>query len=322
MSGAIFPTITHVGASPLYGSGGGGGGGGGSNFVVATVSTLNVSTIGTLPGNPVVEINSGFLYWSPDPVNEPNQGFEFYVGGGNTTNALADFDVLDGQASVGIRGYSTINGVQTIDSLALMNVNSDIFNLNYTLERGGVPFSTIMTLTADATQNPPLVSLSEKMNGATLLLQGGRVKVQPPNADLAHKKLGVQNGGNIYVPAAGTAQLLAGPFTTIAGHAYEVKFPNVRYGTSNGAVPDPLGFNSIFFDTSPQISYVDTKSLVEMSTFQTETSYTANFVASSNSHNIFAAGGLSGVAIGAITITNPALVFIRDLGAQSLMTAA
>ena len=45
MSGTVLPTITHVGASPIYGSGGGGGGSGISSFQQVYTSSFVASTI-------------------------------------------------------------------------------------------------------------------------------------------------------------------------------------------------------------------------------------------------------------------------------------
>jgi hypothetical protein len=124
--------------------------------------------------------------------------------------------------------------------------------------------------------------------------------------------VGVNGSGDFYVPAAGTTQTIAA-MPTISGHLYDLR-ANVRYDTVGGN-PSAGDWVSLTTDAT-NAKAIDTIDPVQVSTLQQqfERSYSASFIASAGTTNLIALGRLTATASTAITIQNPQLVWLRDLG--------
>jgi hypothetical protein len=318
---SINPILTHVNpTTSLYAAlGSGGGGGGGSVITVSTINMTNgqitgVSTISAPPGpDPVVRVN-GDLYVYTNGLGDENSGFEVYQGGGNTTNAFADFNAgTPGQGTIGVRGYSTISGNQVIDTIFGMttktNREGQIF-LQYETPGGGQ--STIGALSIDIT-GTYLTGLTSAAGGAgsqiALSPYTSSIIFYPQQAVACHSKIPVST--NTYVPQAGTTQNL-GAFASLAGHTYDVRLP-VRLDV----VSQPTGgdWSLITTDTATAPVALGTFDMAQVSSVgnQYEVHLCGTVTASGTTTTLQALGKLGAGTSTAMTVAG-GTAFIRDLG--------
>ena len=294
-------TKVNLGTSFYALSGSGGGGGGGD----VTFSTITLT--GT---NPI----------SATLASAPNDGFEVRNGGGGS-NVITITTIDAGnpaRAEMGIRSLSTISGnaVPRGRFEQTLVPSTDAAALTYTLDTVGAGNnSTIgsVTFTPGTTGSSSGAVAISSEDTTKLTIGNGRVEAAPSKSQLVPVKAAAQSGGQVYVPAAGTAQLMAN-FSTISGHAYEMWIPDLRIKNEPAAVPAAGAWANIYVDTSPAISYLDTIDMASVSTIANDLTKCANytFTASGFSHTLNVAGSLSNSVSTSVTF-GPA-VYLRDLG--------
>jgi hypothetical protein len=278
------------------------GGGSGSNIVASTI---------TLAG-------------SADPLEitlntSVNDGFAVRTGGATNPIAIVTIDAANaGRAEFGVRSLSTIAGNPFSRGRFEMNIipSTDLAQLSYTLDanNSGNPstIGSIQFKKGTAPTTGTVVIAGE--DGTALTVGNNSVISAPTGVHLDVFKAGVEAGGNIYVPAAGTTQNIAS-FSTIAGHAYELWLPNLRIQNQPAGAPAVGSWCQLTVDTA-SIAYCDTFDMASVSTIANDLQKTPayNFTASGNSHTLQASGSLANTLSTALTIS-PASVYLRDLGA-------
>jgi len=297
----------------FYATGGGGGGGGGGP--TPTVSTITTSSIIALSNVPV-NVGPAGLYVYTNGFGDENSGFEVYKGGGNTTNALADFDSgAGGQGAMGVRGFSTIGGAQVIDTLFTMTLDpsrNGVIKLQQ--EFAGVSTMSGITLGNDGSITIAALPPASGGSGTGLYFSpyGASIETKPQGSILTHSAASTIGAGNFYVPAAGTTQTLAAIPTT-PGALYDIRV-NARFDTVGGN--PSAGDWCVLTTDAANAKAIDTIDCAQVSTLQQqfERSYTASFVASAGTTNLIALGRPTATASTAITIQNPAVVWFRSLG--------
>lgn len=308
MSGSLLPLKTYASAgSPLWAAAGSGGGGG-SNIT----SITNLSTI-TAGAGGVIDV-SGDLQIFTNGFANPNTGFEVYSGGGNTTNAFADFDAPSaGQGAIGVRGYSTISGTQTIDTLFTMTTNTSRDG-TIKLQHQYSGISTMGQIIMYNTGDMLIQALSPFDGGANAAINldgtSGVIEFFPEQARATHSKLAVST--NTTIPQAGTAQNL-GAFATTAGHVYDVRLP-VRID----AVSQPTAgdWAVITTDSATAVSLASFD-MTAVSTIgnQWEVNLCGTVLASGTTTTIQALGKIGAGTSTTVTVAAPSEAYIRDLGA-------
>jgi len=299
---SLLPLATFSAAGvPLYGSGGGGGGG--SNQTISTI---------VAPAGGILGI-SGELYIFSKGFGNSNTGFEVYNGGGNTTNALADFDAgAGGQGAIGVRGYSTISGSQTIDSLLTVTLDAarnGVMKLQH--EFNGVSTLGSVVLNNDGTASINALPAASGGAGTQIVLSptASTITFGPQQAIACHSKIPIST--NTYVPQAGTTQAM-GNFTSIAGHVYDIRLP-VRVDAVTA--PAAGDWCVITTDTATAPVALATFDLVQVSSVanQYETHLCGTVIASGATTTLLAEGKLSAGTSTAITVTGSS-AWVRDLG--------
>jgi hypothetical protein len=309
MSGALLPLKTYVNAvQPLWAAAGSGGGGGGGGGTTISTNTLFASTL-TLEGST-----------QPLSIDLPaaaNDGFEVRQGGGSNPIAILTIDALNGgQAEFGIRSISTISGNPVNRGRLEMQVvpGTDVAQLTYTLDTVGAGnASTIGSIQFKPGTAPNTSVLTlEGEDGQALSIGNGGVSYGTAGTRLNMFKAPIQSGGNIYVPAAGTTQLVS-QFSTVVGHAYELWIPDVRVQNEPATAPAAGAWSQLIVDVGG--GALETFDMASVSTIANDLQKSANynFVATAAGHNLQAIGSIGNTVSTAFTIS-PA-VYLRDLGA-------
>ena len=286
----------------------GSGGGGGGNLTVSTI-TLQGSTApitATLPSG-------------------ANDGFEVRNGGGGS-NVITITTIDAGnpaQAEMGIRTLSTISGTPIPRGRfeQVLVPSNDTASLSYTLDKVGAGnASTIgsVVFTPGSGGAGGYVSVKGE-GGSGVNIGNGAVVATPSGSDLVQRKAAVASGGNIYVPAAGTAVNIA-QFSTIAGHTYELSIPNLRVQNQPAGAPAAGAWAQLNIPDASPIYYLDTFDMASVSTIANDLQKCPRYIftASGTAHTLSANGSLANTLSTAITIS-PAFVYLRDLGIQSGM---
>jgi hypothetical protein len=290
--------------SAFYGTGGGGGGGG-SVITVSTISGPSVST--------PVNVGPAGLYVYTNGFGDENSGFEVYKGGGNTTNALADYDTgAAGQGAIGVRGYSTIGGNQVIDNLFTITTDTSRNTIiRKVVEYAGI--STISQMNFNADGSWGVTALPGAAGGAgtgiTCAPTASTITFLPQGAIACHSKVAVST--NTYVPQAGTTQFL-GSFPSVVGNLYDVRLP-VRIDSVSQ--PTAGDWCVITTDTATAPVALATFELAQVSTVgnQYEMHICGSVAASATTTNIIALGKPGAGTSTAITVAGSAAA-IRNLG--------
>lgn len=292
--------------SAFYGTGGGGGGG--SVITVSTISGPSVST--------PVNVGPAGLYVYTNGFGDENSGFEVYKGGGNTTNALADYDTgAAGQGAIGVRGYSTIGGNQVIDNLFTITTDTSRNTIiKKQIEYAGI--STISQMNFNADGSWGVTALPGAAGGAgagiVCLPTASTIIFEPQLAKACHSKVTVST--NTYVPAAGTTQTL-GAFPSLAGHLYDIRLP-VRIDAVSA--PSAGDWAQITTDTATAPVALGSFDLTSVNATgnQWEVNLCGSIVASGTTTNILAIGKAGAGTSTAVTVAGSA-AYIRDLGIPS-----
>lgn len=299
--------------APL-GSGGGGGGGGGSTITVSTIQMTsgNITGLSSIQTNSFLDLSGQFNVFSQGFGNS-NVGFEVYNGGGNTTNALADYDAgASGQGAIGVRGYSTISGSQTIDALMTMTIDN-LRNGQIKLQHEWAGVSTMGTISFNNNGTLGIQALPPGSGGAgsgiDIVGNKSTITFQPQGTEASHFKIAVST--NTYVPQAGTTQNL-GAFTSVVGNLYDIRLP-VRID----AVSQPTAgdWAVIGTDTATANVGLGTFELAQVSSVgnQYESHLCGSVIASGTTTTLTAIGKLGAGTSTAVTVTGSA-AFIRNLG--------
>ena len=313
---SLIPQQTNFNATTfLSGIGGGGGGGGGGSVVsysTINMTSGNITGLSSIQTNSFLDLSGQFNVFTRGFANS-NAGFEVYNGGGNTTNALADYDAgTSGQGAIGVRGYSTISGTQTIDALMTMTIDN-LRNGQIKLAHEWAGVSTMGTISFNNNGTLSLQALPPGSGGAGagIDITGNKstITFQPQGVEASHFKIPVST--NIYVPQAGTTQNL-GAFTSIAGNLYDIRLP-VRID----AVSQPTAGDwcVIGTDTATANVGLGTFELAQVSSVgnQYETHLCGSVIASGTTTTITAIGKLAAGTSTAVTTTG-SLAYIRNLG--------
>lgn len=326
MSGSLLPLKTYSSAGvPLWAAAGSGGGGGGSGSTI-TVSTLVTNVIDMTEGaiNNVSSIvgNDGFtaslniagdLLVYPDGATV-NDVVQMFLDAGPQNTLLTGFDAgLGHSGKMGVVGYSTIGGNQTVDTVLQMDIQPNR-NGELIFAHGFAGLSTIGSLRFLGNTGGAVLSALPSASGgpgSAIALSGtaSTITFLPQIAQACHSLVPVST--NTTIPQSGAAQNL-GAFASQPGHIYDVRLP-VRID----AVSQPTAgdFSIITTDSVTAVSMA-TFDMTSVSTVdnQFEVHICGTVLASGGVTTIQALGKLNSGTSTTVTVAAPSLAYIRDLG--------